>query len=188
MANDQSNNQSNDLKNILSKEVIIDKGKEEEKVEQKYDPSQDMKDLMELVDSERVNITNKTWSRIEKSSRLQLLNEYIKNYILENSLEGESAKQFETIVNSKHFIDFVTTICNNCKFETAREALKEKIETFQISDFFIQFEKRQFETFQISKYGSSKNSLKFETNINLKHHPKRARKKLKHFKFSFIFI
>ena len=92
-------------------------------------------------------------------------------------------KQFETIVNLKHSIDFVTTICNNCKFETAREALKEKIETFQISDFFIQFEKRQFETFQISKYGSSKNSLKFETNINLKHHPKRARKKLKHFKF-----
>jgi len=54
--------------------------------------------LMEMVDSERVNITNKSWSRIEKSSRLQLLNEYIKNYILENSLEGESAKQFETIV------------------------------------------------------------------------------------------
>ena len=98
MANDQSNNQSNDLKNILSKEVIIDKGKEEEKVEQKYDPSQDMKDLMEMVDSERVNITNKTWSRIEKSSRLQLLNEYIQNYILENSLESESAKQFEAIV------------------------------------------------------------------------------------------
>jgi len=79
MANNQSNNQSNDLKNILSKEVIVDeKEKEIEKVEQKYDPSQDMKDLMEMVDSERVNITNKTWSRIEKSSRLQLLNEYIK--------------------------------------------------------------------------------------------------------------
>ena len=87
MANNQSNNQSNDLKNILSKEVIIDKGKEEDKVEQKYDPSQDMKDLMEMVDSERVNITNKTWSRIEKSTRLQLLNEYIDNYILEKSLE-----------------------------------------------------------------------------------------------------
>ena len=29
MANDQSNNQSNDLKNILSKEVIVD-GKEKE--------------------------------------------------------------------------------------------------------------------------------------------------------------
>ena len=98
MANDQSNNQSNDLKNILSKEVIIDKGKEEEKVEQKYDPSQDMKDLMELVDSERVNITNKTWSRIEKSTRLRLLNEYIENYVLENSLEDEITKQFKTIV------------------------------------------------------------------------------------------
>ena len=101
------------------------------------------------------------------------------------------AKQFETIVNLKHSIDFVTTICNNCKFETAREALKEKIETFQISDFFIQFEKRQFETFQISKYGSSKNSLKFETYINLKHRPnfetfqkscEARKKKLKHFK------
>ena len=98
MANDQSNNQSNDLKNILSKEVIIDKGKEEEKVEQKYDPSQDMKDLMEMVDSERVNITNKTWSRIEKSTRLRLLNEYIENYVLENSLEDEITKQFKTIV------------------------------------------------------------------------------------------
>ena len=98
MDNDQSSNQSNDLKNILSKEVIIDKGKEEEKVEQKYDPSQDMKDLMELVDSERVNITNKTWSRIEKSTRLRLLNEYIENYVLENSLEDEITKQFKTIV------------------------------------------------------------------------------------------
>ena len=98
MANNQSNNQSNDLKNILSKEVIIDKGKEEEKVEQKYDPSQDMKDLMELVDSERINITNKTWSRIEKSTRLRLLNEYIENYVLENSLEDEITKQFKTIV------------------------------------------------------------------------------------------
>ena len=73
MDNDQSSNQSNDLKNILSKEVIVD-GKEKEKVVKKYDPSQDMKDLMEMVDSERVNITNKTWSRIEKSTRLQLLN------------------------------------------------------------------------------------------------------------------
>ena len=98
MDNDQSSNQSNDLKNILSKEVIIDKGKEEDKVEQKYDPSQDMKDLMEMVDSERVNITNKTWSRIEKSTRLRLLNEYIENYILENSLEDEITKQFKTIV------------------------------------------------------------------------------------------
>ena len=98
MDNDQSSNQSNDLKNILSKEVIIDKGKEEEKVEQKYDPSQDMKDLMELVDSERINITNKTWSRIEKSTRLRLLNEYIENYVLENSLEDEITKQFKTIV------------------------------------------------------------------------------------------
>ena len=97
MDNDQSSNQSNDLKNILSKEVIVEE-KQEQTVEQKYDPSQDMKDLMEMVDSERVNITNKTWSRIEKSSRLQLLNEYIQNYIIENSLEGESAKQFETIV------------------------------------------------------------------------------------------
>tara|TARA_Y100000361_G_scaffold141531_1_gene146674 strand:- start:518 stop:1012 length:495 start_codon:yes stop_codon:yes gene_type:complete len=91
------NDQSNDLKNILSKEVIIEE-KKEQKVVKKYDPSQDMKDLMEMVDSERVNITNKSWSRIEKSSRLQLLNEYIENYILENSLEGESAKQFEAIV------------------------------------------------------------------------------------------
>ena len=98
MDNDQSSNQSNDLKNILSKEVIIDKGKEEDKVEQKYDPSQDMKDLMEMVDSERVNITNKTWSRIEKSTRLRLLNEYIENYVLENSLEDEITKQFKTIV------------------------------------------------------------------------------------------
>ena len=91
------NDQSNDLKNILSKEVIIEE-KQEQKVVKKYDPSQDMKDLMEMVDSERVNITNKSWSRIEKSSRLQLLNEYIENYILENSLENESAKQFEAIV------------------------------------------------------------------------------------------
>ena len=101
MANNQSNNQSNDLKNILSKEVIVDgkeKEKQEEKIKPKYDPSQDMKDLMEMVDSERVNITNKTWSRIEKSTRLRLLNEYIENYILENSLEGESAKQFKTII------------------------------------------------------------------------------------------
>ena len=101
MDNDQSSNQSNDLKNILSKEVIVDgkeKEKQEEKIKPKYDPSQDMKDLMEMVDSERVNITNKTWSRIEKSTRLRLLNEYIENYILENSLEGESAKQFKTII------------------------------------------------------------------------------------------
>ena len=97
MDNDQSSNQSNDLKNILSKEVIVD-GKEKEKVVKKYNPSQDMKDLMEMVDSERVNITNKTWSRIEKSTRLQLLNEYIDNYILEKSLEYESAKQFKTII------------------------------------------------------------------------------------------
>ena len=101
MANNQSNNQSNDLKNILSKEVIVDgkeKEKQEEKIKPKYDPSQDMKDLMEMVDSERVNITNKTWSRIEKSTRLRLLNEYIENYILENSLEDEITKQFKTII------------------------------------------------------------------------------------------
>ena len=98
MDNDQSSNQSNDLKNILSKEIIVVEEKQEQKVEQKYDPSQDMKDLMELVDSERVNITNKTWSRIEKSTRLRLLNEYIENYVLENSLEDEITKQFKTIV------------------------------------------------------------------------------------------
>ena len=98
MDNDQSSNQSNDLKNILSKEVIVTGKEKQEQNVQKYDLSQDMKDLMEMVDSERINITNKTWSRIEKSTRLHLLNEYIQNYILENSLEGETSKQFEAIV------------------------------------------------------------------------------------------
>ena len=66
--------------------------------------------------------------------------------ILKSPLQRAAGEKFWGILGY-HSIDFVTTICNNCKFETAREALKKKIETFQISffiqfDFFIQFEKK----------------------------------------------
>ena len=91
-----TNNQSNDLKNILSKEII--QKEEGKKIEIKYDPSQDMKDLMNLVDNERENLINKSWSKIEKSIRLQLLNEYIENHIIEKSLDNKTSKQFKTVV------------------------------------------------------------------------------------------
>ena len=91
-----TNNQSNDLKNILSKEII--QKEESKKNEIKYDLSQDMKDLMNLVDNERENLINKSWSKIEKSIRLQLLNEYIENYIIEKSLDNKTSKQFKTVV------------------------------------------------------------------------------------------
>ena len=147
MANNQSNNQSNDLKNILSKEVIVDgkeKEKQEEKIKPKYDPSQDMKDLMEMVDSERVNITNKTWSRIEKSTRLRLLNEYIENYVLENSLEDEITKQFKTIVIKA----FQSNLLNK------QSDIKYDIESNKIIDILI------------LKYNEEKNIYEIKTKDN----------------------
>ena len=95
-SNMESENISIDLKNILSlnKDEIVNNSlikskstkdksakegnKEKEKAKKpEYKPSKNMLDLMEMVDNERDNIKNKSWSKINKSAKLQLLDDYI---------------------------------------------------------------------------------------------------------------
>ena len=96
MNNDESLN--NDIKNILIKNKFIQKDDNLNKEKKEYNPSKNMEDLMNIVDNERNNLKNKTWSKIDKSKRLQLLLNFISEEIERESLNNETSKQLKNII------------------------------------------------------------------------------------------
>ena len=79
---------SDDLKNILSNKVEV----ESEQTKKEYEPSQGMKNIMQMVDNERDTIVNKSWSKINRSSKLVLLEEFLEREIIDKSLDDKQSK------------------------------------------------------------------------------------------------
>ena len=85
----------NDLKKILSNE------KEDEKdiiVEKEYKLSNNMKELMDMVDNESNNLANKTWPKLNKKNKSDLLNDYVKIESIKKNLNDDETKKLKTIL------------------------------------------------------------------------------------------
>jgi len=79
---------ADDLKNILSNKVEVT----EEQTKKSYEPSQGMKDIMQMVENERSTVINKSWSKIDRSNKLVLLENFIEREIEDKSLDEKESK------------------------------------------------------------------------------------------------
>jgi hypothetical protein len=87
-------NVSHDLKDVLSKDIdIVDQPK---KV--KYAPSENMEDLIKMMDDESKNMVNKTWSKINRSNKSILLEEFIEREIIDKELNETQSKILKTLL------------------------------------------------------------------------------------------
>ena len=90
--------QPNDLKKILSTdniEVLDDSPKKNNK---QYNSLDSMTALLNMVDNECTNIENKSWSKIDKVNKNSILKKFIEDYIIENKLNDDLAKQLKSLL------------------------------------------------------------------------------------------
>ena len=95
----------NDLKDILSKKTDIDTKVDTEtdtnldvELTKKYVPSDDMKNLMQMIDDESKDIVNKSWSKINRSTKSQLLENYIEKEIEDKELDEKQGKSLKVLL------------------------------------------------------------------------------------------
>ena len=68
---------SEDLKNILTKN---DTSSNSETKKKEYVPSSNMSDILNMMDTESKNIVNKSWSKINRSNKITLLENFIETF------------------------------------------------------------------------------------------------------------
>ena len=100
----ESQAQSNDLRDILSKkadinmvnvtDTVIDTTVEKEE----YVPSENMKHLMQMMDDESKDIVNKSWSKINRSNKLTLLEKFIEREIIDRELDETQGKNLRILL------------------------------------------------------------------------------------------
>ena len=66
---------SEDLKNVLSKSDDTSSNSESQKTE--YVPTDNMSDILNMMDMESKSIVNKSWSKINRSNKITLLENFI---------------------------------------------------------------------------------------------------------------
>lgn len=116
----ESQAQSNDLRDILSKKADInmdngngkcnvksndtnndtnnDTDTDVEKDKEKYVPSENMKHLMQMMDDESKDIVNKSWSKINRSNKLILLEEFVEREIIDKELNENQGKNLKILL------------------------------------------------------------------------------------------
>lgn len=85
---------SEDLKNVLSKND--DTNSKPQKTE--YVPSSNMSDLLNMMDMESKNIVNKSWSKINRSNKITLLENFIENEIETKSLDEKTGNNLKKLL------------------------------------------------------------------------------------------
>ena len=97
----------NDLKDILSKKVDTDTIKDVNKditetdvelTKKEYVPSDDMKNLMQMMDDESKDIVNKSWSKINRSTKSQLLENFIEKEIEDKELDEKQGRTLKVLL------------------------------------------------------------------------------------------
>ena len=73
---------NSDLKNILSTQKIKPKPR-------KYELSVNMRDILNIIETEMTDTKNKSWSKLNKSQKRDKINKFVDSY----ELEGESIKE-----------------------------------------------------------------------------------------------
>lgn len=85
---------SEDLKNVLSKSKTTNS--EQQKTE--YVPSSDMSDILNMMDTESKNIVNKSWSKINRSNKITLLENFVENEIENKSLDEKTGNNLKKLL------------------------------------------------------------------------------------------
>ena len=88
---------SEDLKNVLSKS---DDTTETNSIPQKteYKPSSNMSDILNMMDMESKSIVNKSWSKINRSNKITLLENFIENEIETKSLDEKTGNNLKKLL------------------------------------------------------------------------------------------
>lgn len=86
--------QNTDLKNVLCKKVED----VEPKPKVEYKPSDNMQDLLSMMDNESKSINNKSWSKINRSNKITLLEDFITREILEKNLDEKQSKTLNALL------------------------------------------------------------------------------------------
>lgn len=86
---------SEDLKNVLSKS---DDKSSNSKQKTEYVPSSNMTDILNMMDIESKNIVNKSWSKINRSNKITLLENFVENEIETKSLDEKTGNNLKKLL------------------------------------------------------------------------------------------
>ncbi len=114
-----------DLKNILSTQKIKPKPR-------KYELSVNMRDILNIIETEMADTKNKSWSKLNKSQKRDKLNIFIDSYELEGeSIDEQRNNLREVLINRLKYnlLNKQSEVKYNIETETI-----EKITILQIND------------------------------------------------------
>ena len=87
---------SEDLKNVLSKSDDTSSNSESQKKE--YVPTDNMSDILNMMDTESKNIVNKSWSKINRSNKITLLENFLENKIENKNLDEKTGNNLKKLL------------------------------------------------------------------------------------------
>jgi hypothetical protein len=87
---------SEDLKNVLSKSDDKVTNSKPQKME--YVPSSNMSDILNMMDTESKNIVNKSWSKINRSNKITLLENFIESEIEDKNLDEKTGNNLKKLL------------------------------------------------------------------------------------------
>ena len=87
---------SEDLKNVLSKSDDTSSNNEQQKTA--YVPSSNMSDILNMMDIESKNIVNKSWSKINRSNKITLLENFVESEIEDKSLDEKTGNNLKKLL------------------------------------------------------------------------------------------
>lgn len=88
---------SEDLKNVLSKsDDTTETNSEPQKKE--YVPSSNMSDILNMMDMESKSIVNKSWSKINRSNKITLLENFVESEIEDKNLDEKTGNNLKKLL------------------------------------------------------------------------------------------
>ena len=88
---------SEDLKNVLSKsDDTTETNSESQKTE--YLLSSNMSDILNMMDTESKNIVNKSWSKINRSNKITLLENFVESVIEDKNLDEKTGNNLKKLL------------------------------------------------------------------------------------------
>ena len=86
---------SEDLKNILTKNDTSSNNKLQKT---EYVPSSNMSDILNMMDTESKNIVNKSWSKINRSNKITLLENFVESEIEDKNLDEKTGNNLKKLL------------------------------------------------------------------------------------------
>lgn len=98
-----------DLKDVLDQPSdVIDKSDESNK----FNSLDSMKDLLETIDTNSNNSLNKTWSKLNKTDKLKLINNFIESEYIEKNIDKSKLEKIlhssfkNNLLNKQSVVDY----------------------------------------------------------------------------------